>query len=106
VKIKIGVRNYDFKWQDEIIEFGGELYGKHNSRDLTITLASKFPQVQRNETFLHELIHAICFMNDLREIEENEHWIQLLATGLLMVIKDNPNLFTMAELQPEVEEAE
>lgn len=96
MKIKVGVREYALKYQDEIVEVGGEMYGKLCSKELEITLASKFPAVQQDETFLHEIIHAVAKMQDLRDIDGNEHWVDLLASGLHMVIVDNPHIFTMS----------
>lgn len=103
MKIKIGTREYAIIHKSEMVEVGGELYGKFDSKELAITLASKFPQVQQNETFLHELLHGICKMQDLEQgnYEITEHQVQLLAAGLYTVIKDNSHIFTMVDIKPD-----
>lgn len=98
MQIKVGARTYMVEKPEEIIEVGGELYGKHSSRDSTIQIAAKFDQLQQNQTLMHELLHAVCEMQCLDEINGNEQWVDLLAKGLHMVIVDNPKLFTMADI--------
>lgn len=98
MKIKVGLRQYDIVKQDEIVEVGGELYGKHDPKASEIKLASKFDQLQQNATFLHEITHAICVMQDLSGINEDEHAIELLSAGLHRVIVENPHIFTMQDI--------
>lgn len=95
MEIKVGSRKYAIEKPQEIVEVSGEYYGKHSSKDSTISIAAKFDQLQQNQTFLHELMHAICEMQCLDELNEDEHQIDLLAKGLHLVIVDNPLLFTM-----------
>jgi hypothetical protein len=100
VKLKVGVREYRVVHCPEIVEVGGEYYGKHEIDKTTITIASKYSQLQQNESFLHELFHAITCMQDLRGINNDENAIDLLAKGLYLVIKDNPHIFSMADILP------
>lgn len=98
MNVKVGLRQYEVVKQDEIVEVGGELYGKCDSKDSTITIANKFDQLQKNETFLHEVIHAVCKAMDLRDIDNCEHSVELLSKGLHMVIADNPHIFKMEDI--------
>lgn len=98
MKIKVGIKDYEIIKKLEIVEVGGEYYGKHDGDQQTITIASKFSQLIQNQAFLHELLHAVSLMQDLREINENEHWIELLAKGLYLVIKENPHIFSMINI--------
>lgn len=96
--VKVGVRIYEVEKIDEIVEVGGEYYGKHCPKESKISIATKLDQLQQNQTLIHEIIHAVCGMQCLIEINENEQWVDLLAKGLHMVIVDNPTLFTMADI--------
>ena len=98
MKVKIGVREYDIVKQNELVEVGGELYGKICYKASEITIATKFDQLRQNATFLHELIHGVCEMQNLTSINEDEHYVDLLATGLHRAIVDNPHIFQMKDV--------
>jgi len=61
------------------IEFGPQL----------IEIDSESTGVNQVRTLLHEIIHGI---DDLLDIQLNEHKTDLLAVGFTMVLKDNPTL--------------
>lgn len=96
-KVKIGYKEYEIIKQPEIIEVRGEYYGKCEANEEKITIASKFTQKVQNQAFLHELLHCIAHKYDL-EVNDDEHSIQLLATGLYEAIIDNPHIFTMKDI--------
>ena len=70
----------------------------HKYYDSKIIIANKYEQNDRNHTFIHELLHGICCRFDLRELNDNEHAIDLLALGFYEVIRDNPHIFIMADM--------
>jgi len=45
------------------------------------------------DTFLHEVLHAICHVMGLRETEKEENFVRRLATGLCTVWNHNPAVF-------------
>ena len=46
-----------------------------------------------HDTFLHELIHAICYVMSVKMKEGEEQMTRRLATGLCTVWKDNKKVF-------------
>ena len=96
-KVKIGYKEYEIIKQPEIIEIKGDYYGKTETDEEKITIASKFSQKIQNQTFLHELLHCIASKYDL-PVNQDEHTIELLATGLYEAILDNPHIFTMKDI--------
>ena len=45
------------------------------------------------DTFLHEVFHAIVHVMGLKETEEEENYVRRLATGLCTVWNHNPAAF-------------
>lgn len=91
-EIKIGYKNYKV----EIVEpdegklylDGNLCYGTINYDNELIRLNSNFPK-NHNQTFIHELLHGICEMQSLDEINDNEDYIDRLAKEIYQVIVDN-----------------
>ena len=96
-RVKIGYKEYEIIKQPEIVEVKGDYYGKTETDEEKITIASKFSQKVQNQTFLHELLHCIASKYDL-SVNQDEHTIELLATGLYEAIIDNPHIFTMKDI--------
>jgi len=96
--IKIGVKNFSIQHPMEIVEVGGEYAGTCDFREETIKIADKLTQHDKNQTFLHEIIHAICQRFMMQGLNQDEQTIDLLATGLYEVIKDNPHIFLMEDI--------
>ena len=46
-----------------------------------------------HDTFLHEVIHAVCYVMSIKMEEGDEQMTRRLATGLCMVWKDNKKAF-------------
>ena len=51
------------------------------------------PNDSMQNTFLHEVLHAICHVMGLRETEKEENFVRRLATGLCTVWNHNPAAF-------------
>ncbi|MCL2188437.1 MAG: hypothetical protein FWC16_00740 [Defluviitaleaceae bacterium] len=96
--VKIGLKNYDIKRQEEIAGANAELYGNIDFDGEVIKIANRFPQHNINETFIREMLHGICCRFDLRDLNSDEHSISLLSTGIYEAIIDNPHIFTMADI--------
>lgn len=96
-KVKIGYKKYEIVKKEEISEVKGDYYGKTETDNEIITIASKFSQKIQNQTFLHELLHCIASKYDL-QVNQDEHTIELLAVGLYEAILDNPHIFTMKDI--------
>jgi hypothetical protein len=56
----------------------------------TIGLAGTQSDDSMQDTFLHEVSHAIVHVMDLKETESEENYVRRLATGLCTVWNNNP----------------
>lgn len=59
----------------------------------TIGVVGSQPNDSMQDTFLHEVLHAICHVMGLRETEKEEHFVRRLAIGLCSVWNHNPAAF-------------
>ena len=59
----------------------------------TIDVVGSQPNDSMQNTFLHEVLHAICHVMGLRETEKEENFVRRLATGLCTVWNHNPAAF-------------
>ena len=96
--IKLGYKNYTIKKPKKISEFSGEYYGTCDNHKTVIRIADKFCKDIKNQCFIHEILHCLCHQFGLLELNKDEHTIDLLAKGIYEAIKDNPNIFTMADI--------
>ena len=73
----------------------GKLYDLKNSiaESHTIDVVGSQPNDSIQDTFLHEVLHAICHVMGLRETEKDENFVRRLATGLCTVWNHNPAAF-------------
>ena len=96
--VKIGYKNYAIEKPDELEVNDMEFFGTYSFVRSKIKISGKLSQDDKNHTFLHELIHAICTRFSLKELSEDERTVDLLALGLYEAIQDNPHLFLMADI--------
>ena len=59
----------------------------------TIGLVGSQSNDSMQDTFLHEVFHAIVHVMDLKETESEENYVRRLATGLCTVWNQNPKGF-------------
>ena len=59
----------------------------------TIGLVGTQPNDSMQDTFQHEVFHAIVHVMDLKETETEENYVRRLATGLCTVWNNNPAAF-------------
>lgn len=90
-KIRIGSVDYTVEKTDEYLKLDGEqCLGIIDYEIQTIKIAKNIQHNQRQEqTFLHEVIHAITKEFKIDFSEEEEVIVDKLALGLHQVIRDN-----------------
>jgi len=73
----------------------GKLYDLKNNigEPQTIGVVGSQPNDSIQDTFLHEVLHAICHVMGLRETEKEENFVRRLATGLCTAWNNNPAAF-------------
>lgn len=54
-----------------------------------ITIDKALPKESHDQVLMHEIIHAICDLQGLYDIGDDENKVQSLATALHQVFKDN-----------------
>jgi hypothetical protein len=85
---KISILGYKFK----IIlskEIGNEELGRCDYTNQIIYLNSKQGEDSLKDCLLHEIIHAICYLMDLKDTDIEEDYVTRLATGLRSVFIQN-----------------
>jgi len=92
-KIKIGPYDYNVETVDHLMDLQGELYGQHDPSSNTIRINGAIKNEQiKAETLWHEILHAIWNIFHLGCPCEEEKAVSSLATGVAMVMRDNPAL--------------
>ena len=94
-KAIIGASIYKVIHTDENIVAGGEhCYGSHgySAREIKITIDEDVHLQQREETLLHEIIHAI---DGDRDLELSEGQIGGVSAGVYQAMRDNKNIFDL-----------
>ena len=87
-KIKIGCCEYSV---NEIeIESDEDYVGRCYPNQQKIEIEKRLSQDKKLQSLFHEIIHAICF--EFGNVKLSEQRTDILATGILSVIKDNPKL--------------
>ncbi len=88
-----------YDWEIELVddlrekETGARLYGQCDPTCLTIRIHSDLGREQiRAETLWHEILHAIWSYFHLEEKVDEEQAVACLSTGIVMVMRDNPEL--------------
>jgi hypothetical protein len=89
----IHVGGFDFRillW-DQFESNAARRYGECSTLEQTIRLARGFCSPEKAvDTFLHELLHAICWAFGREDEDKEERTVNLLATGLMSVHRSNP----------------
>jgi len=65
----------------------------HIGNSHTIGLVGNQSNDSTQDTFLHEVFHAIVHVMDLKETETEENYVRRLTTGLCTVWNNNPAAF-------------
>ena len=85
--IKVGGLDYKIKKKPRIIWEDGELSGQITYHKTKILLSEQNSEQYEVVTLLHEAIHAIFH---LAGMEQEERTVEVLATGIFMLLRDNP----------------
>lgn len=70
-----------------------DFLGTFSSGNMTISLRDQYVSEQvRAETLLHEILHAVYQVFDVKPKDGEERTVHGLSIGLACVIRDNPDL--------------
>ena len=86
--LKVGAMVYRVETNNDFLD-GLEAHGATNHNVSEIRLSDKAPLLQRQDTTLHEAIHAVNKIY-CQGAELSEEQTSALAHGLLQVMHDNP----------------
>lgn len=90
MKIKVGCFNYDVVFTKETIyNKGEEMSGLIKYADLEILIDANMNKEACNQVVFHELVHALTQYFKIEFGEKEEQYVDLLATGIYALIKDN-----------------
>lgn len=89
MSIKVGPYDYQVEYVDS---FPDGRWGETEHHTLTIRLAIDQAAGQERDTVLHELLHAVWSSMDIGKPKSEEKVVHRLSTGLLAVLRDNPDL--------------
>lgn len=88
--VKILYRTYRVEEEENIHEGEYDLFGKVTYLPPVITLNAKMEKEQKENTFLHEVIHAL---DDAYVIGLSEKQVERLGSALYVFARDNPGVF-------------
>jgi len=93
--VKIGIYDYEVEETDDILLVGGQqCVGLISYDELKIRIDAERPLMRKEHTLAHEIVHGIVIEYDIPITEELlEETVDKFATGILQVLKDNPELF-------------
>lgn len=89
---KLNILGIPYNYVERPGELGKGNIGASNLRASTIWVESEMPERVRLNTILHEFYHQVATHYDMREIDNNETWLDILAAATVDLIKDNPEL--------------
>jgi len=91
-KIKIGHYIFDVCNMTKDLRKHGEVFGVCDQTKQKIHIdVTATPAVLR-DTLLHEIMHGVYWMFNLEDENKEEKIVSSLATGLLAVFRDNPEV--------------
>lgn len=85
--LKILGREYKVSYRPDF-----HLSGECNRENNSITVLDGQPGIEEADTIVHEVLHAVWWLMDIGLSNQEEHVVRKLATGLTLVLKDNPQL--------------
>jgi len=102
-KVKVGPHTYEVIYSSDIT-YHGNYIGRCDITQLSIFLKPDMPKSVQEETFVHEVLHAVIDMaglsrrldkedKEVRSIPSSEEIVNEVAPLLYLVIKDNPKIF-------------
>lgn len=102
--IRIGSIDYEVVKSPQALLYGGQqCYGLCDFENSQIMLDVGVTSKQRLEqTFLHEVVHALLHSRSLKEETCNEELVDEIAWALHQLIKDNAEMFLNEEVEEDV----
>jgi hypothetical protein len=91
--IKIGVHEYELIHMDPEVAEEKEVFGLCNRMTLKISVRSDLPDSGFAETLEHEINHGCWYAASLDEEETEEQVVLRLTPMLMMVRRDNPEIY-------------
>lgn len=90
--VKIGAHRYTVSYHDVLYDSGKDktYLGQCDDDNCEIHIMHGRAESQVAETFMHEVMHAICLDRDIALVD---HDVDQIAVGMLAVMVDNPDLF-------------
>tara|TARA_Y100000296_G_scaffold84947_1_gene119645 strand:- start:823 stop:1173 length:351 start_codon:yes stop_codon:yes gene_type:complete len=101
-KIPIVLKIAAFDITVEDLPHGNELNGwgdfsaLHQRIRLDKTSLQKLPR-KYADSFLHETLHAVCWVYGVQDEDKEERVVTTIATGLAQVFRDNPEVLPWIE---------
>ena len=90
--VKVGPYLYDIIYRHPVSD-SEELYGLTINRDHRIIVGTDQSDLASKDTLLHELLHAVMWTSGaFRHVGDEEQVVTVMATCLLGVLRDNPEL--------------
>ena len=88
-KVKIGAHEYEIVFRDDLDS--DDFMGVCRPSKLKIFIDGKLPQSQQEETFIHEVLHAIFHLLGKKEetANEEEKQVQPLGHAIYQFLKEN-----------------
>lgn len=93
-KVKILYKNYIIEKQKNLHDENGDLYGQICYLPERILLNEDSSEEQQRATLIHEMIHG---MDEMFNIRLKERQVEKLGNALYMLIEDNPDIFEKGE---------
>ena len=88
--LRIGPYDYSLRYIDAVQHDAAEAIGHHSEIYRVIQVATSLDRFSMIQTMLHEINHALLDIMGLTKKKSSEDLCDRLATGWLMVYRDNP----------------
>ena len=88
--LKILNLDWSVTWVPKNISSGTEKFAWADLRNQALFIEESLSSGKSRESILHEILHALYWVFDLKDKEKEERVISCLSTGLLSIFRDNP----------------
>lgn len=89
--IRIGAIDYTVEETNTLYSDSGVRCGEHDSVLTCIRINQNISPQAKRVTLMHEIIHGI--LTNAGQADHDEELVDLLAHGIVGVLRDNPRLF-------------
>ena len=95
-KLKIGYQDIVIERETSTFQKQSDCYGEYDHRKNSITIQSGLSPLDEANTLLHEILHAVAYINSLTQSDQpldtenkEEIVINSMTNGLAQVFRDN-----------------